>query len=113
MKTSEFVQLLQNELILPRDPHVVSRFVELLEENFLPKPPNVGFPDLATREQEPSVSDPTTQPSGTTKAISQTSIPRLATTENVESLSTESEPPDYAGRAMDEEAIAIQESEAK
>lgn len=53
--------LLQNEFVLSRDPHVVSRFVELLEENFGPKHPNTGFPDLATHEQEPSVSDPTAE----------------------------------------------------
>lgn len=59
----------ENEFVLSRDPHVVSRFVELLEENFIPLPTwenpnfgkasNVGFPDLATHEQEPSVADPT------------------------------------------------------
>ena len=31
MKTSEFAQLLQNELILPRDPHLVARFISLLD----------------------------------------------------------------------------------
>ena len=36
MKTSEFVQLLQNELILPRDPHLADRFAALLEENYEP-----------------------------------------------------------------------------
>jgi hypothetical protein len=34
MKTNEFAQLLQNELILPRDPHLVARFIALLDEYF-------------------------------------------------------------------------------
>jgi hypothetical protein len=39
MKTSEFVQLLQNELILPRDPHLADRFAALLDENYEPVAP--------------------------------------------------------------------------
>jgi hypothetical protein len=34
MKVNEFAQLLQNELILPRDPHLVARFIALLDEYF-------------------------------------------------------------------------------
>jgi hypothetical protein len=71
LKTSDFVTLLQNEFVLSRDPHVVSRFVELLEENFGPKHPNTGFPDLATHEQEPSVSDPTAESLVTERVISE------------------------------------------
>ena len=41
MKSSEFAQLLQNELILPRDPHLVARFEALLAENFLVDPEEV------------------------------------------------------------------------
>ena len=34
MTVNEFAQLLQNELILPRDPHLVARFIALLDEYF-------------------------------------------------------------------------------
>ena len=95
MKTSEFVQLLQNELILPRDPHLADRFAALLEENYEPVAPKEPTPEDGVNivPQEPSVTDPPP----------------------VESLpaSTESEPPDYAGKAMDEKANAIQESEVR
>ena len=36
MTVNEFAQLLQNEMILPRDPHIVSRFEELMDEHFDP-----------------------------------------------------------------------------
>lgn len=39
MQTSEFVKLLQNELILQRDPHIVDRFAALLDEHFEERPP--------------------------------------------------------------------------
>jgi hypothetical protein len=41
MTSSEFAQLLQNELILPRDPHLVARFEALLAENFSVDPEEV------------------------------------------------------------------------
>ena len=41
MTSSKFAQLLQNELILPRDPHLVARFEALLAENFLVDPEEV------------------------------------------------------------------------
>ena len=41
MRTSKFAQLLQNELILPRDPHLVARFEALLAENFSVDPEEV------------------------------------------------------------------------
>lgn len=44
MKTSEFVQLLQNELILPRDPHLADRFAALLDENYEPVAPKQPTP---------------------------------------------------------------------
>ena len=44
MKTSEFVQLLQNELILPRDPHLADRFAALLDENYEPVAPKEPTP---------------------------------------------------------------------
>lgn len=50
MKTTDFVTLLQNEFILPRDPHLADRFAALLEENYLPR---------ETTTQEPSAVDPT------------------------------------------------------
>ena len=34
MTVNEFAQLLQNEMILPRDPHLVARFIALLDEYF-------------------------------------------------------------------------------
>ena len=39
MQTSEFVKLLQNELILQRDPHIADRFAALLDEHFEERPP--------------------------------------------------------------------------
>ena len=61
MKTSEFVQLLQNELILPRDPHLADRFAALLEENFEPVLPIEPTPadGVNIAPQEPSGADPT------------------------------------------------------
>ena len=41
MTSSKFAQLLQNELILPRDPHLVARFEALLAENFSVDPEEV------------------------------------------------------------------------
>ena len=41
MTSSKFAQLLQNELILPRDPHLVARFEALLAENFEVDPEEV------------------------------------------------------------------------
>ena len=66
MKTSEFVQLLQNELILPRDPHLADRFAALLEENYEPVAPKAPTPEDGVNivPQEPSVTDPTTSNSG-------------------------------------------------
>ena len=52
MKTSEFVQLLQNELILPRDPHLADRFAALLEENYEPVAPKEPTPER--RREHPS-----------------------------------------------------------
>jgi len=59
------VTLLQNELILPRDPHLAQRLVVLLEENFEPKPvseianlPSDGV-SVTAETQEPSAADPT------------------------------------------------------
>ena len=49
MTSSKFAQLLQNELILPRDPHLVARFEALLSENFSVDPeevPKVVEPQL-------------------------------------------------------------------
>ena len=60
MKTSEFVQLLQNELILPRDPHLADRFAALLDENYEPVAPKEPTPaDGVNVVEEPSVADPT------------------------------------------------------
>ncbi len=60
MTMNEFAQLLQNEMILPRDPHIVSRFVELVDEYFaivaLEPTPADGVNVVL---QEPSVADPT------------------------------------------------------
>jgi hypothetical protein len=44
MTSSKFAQLLQNELILPRDPHLVARFEALLAENFSVDPEEVPIP---------------------------------------------------------------------
>lgn len=38
-----FAQLLQDELLLSRDPHVASRFVELLDQHFEVKPEQVPW----------------------------------------------------------------------
>jgi hypothetical protein len=45
MKTSEFVQLLKNELILPLDPHLADRLAALLEENYEPIAPKESTPE--------------------------------------------------------------------
>jgi hypothetical protein len=104
MKTSEFSQLLQNEMILPRDPHLVDRFTALLDENFEAIPPKEPSPEDGVNVvlQEPSADCST---SGMHSALP---LP----TGTVVTESTEIEPPDHAGKAMDEEADAIQESEA-
>jgi hypothetical protein len=39
MTTNEFVTLLQNELVLQRDPHTGERFAALLEEYYVAKSP--------------------------------------------------------------------------
>jgi len=44
MTSSKFAQLLQNELILPRDPHLVARFEALLAENYEPVAPKEPTP---------------------------------------------------------------------
>jgi hypothetical protein len=61
MKTSEFVQLLQNEFILPRDPHLADRFAALLEENYEPVAPKepTSADGVNIVPQDPSVTDPT------------------------------------------------------
>ena len=72
MKTSEFVQLLKNELILPRDPHLADRFAALLEENYEPVAPKEPTPaDGVNIVEEPSVADPTTSNSGSILTDSQ------------------------------------------
>jgi hypothetical protein len=73
MKTSEFVQLLQNELILPRDPHLADRFAALLDENYEPVAPKEPTPADGVNivPQEPSVADPTTSNSGSILTDSQ------------------------------------------
>ena len=73
MKTSEFVQLLKNELILPRDPHLADRFAALLEENYEPVAPKEPTPEDGVNivPQEPSVADPTTSNSGSILTDSQ------------------------------------------
>ena len=43
MTTGKFITLLQNELILPRDPHTADRFSALLEEHYVPL---VSEPDV-------------------------------------------------------------------
>ena len=60
MKTSEFVQLLQNELILSRDPHLADRFAALLDENYAPVAPQepTAADGVNVVLQEPSVADP-------------------------------------------------------
>lgn len=37
MKTSDFVKILQDELILQRDPHIAERFAALLDEYYVPR----------------------------------------------------------------------------
>ena len=64
MKTSEFVQLLQNELILPRDPHLVDRFAALLDENYESIAPKEPTPEDGVNIvlQEPIVEAPVLVP---------------------------------------------------
>ena len=120
MKVNEFAQLLQNELILPRDPHLADRFAALLDENYEPVAPKEPTPaDGVNVVEEPSVADPTlvTEPIPVTdpamEGTSSTELaPVTAYSTPVDTPALESKPPDYAGKAMDEEANAIQESEA-
>jgi hypothetical protein len=69
MKTSEFVQLLQNELILPRDPHLADRFAALLDENYEPVAPIEPMPADGVNivPQEPRVADPTLEGTSATE----------------------------------------------
>jgi hypothetical protein len=46
MTTSEFVTLLQNELVLQRDPHTGERFAALLEEYYVAKSPSDVRPNV-------------------------------------------------------------------
>jgi hypothetical protein len=146
MKTSEFVQLLQNELILPRDPHLVARFISLLDfaiavdkhfESDAPHDPtaqngtnvnlrantsgeHIFHPLVAVIERDDWV-NMADSPAGGINIVpqepSEVSPADMVSGEEyrkryVRSV-PESEPPDYAGKAMDEEANAIQESEEK
>ena len=84
MKTSEFVQLLQNELILPRDPHLADRFAALLEENYEPVAPKEPTPaDGVNIVEEPSVADPTlvTEPIPVTDPAPEESLPESTESE--------------------------------
>ena len=67
MKTSEFAQLLQNEMILPRDPHLVARFIALLDENYSPIAPasTTAEDGVNIVPQEPEKPDYSTLPLGT------------------------------------------------
>ena len=60
MTSSKFAQLLQNELILPRDPHLVARFIALLDEYFATADPlePTAADGVNVVLQEPSVADP-------------------------------------------------------
>ena len=93
MKTSEFVQLLQNEMILPRDPHLADRFSALLEENYEPVEPKEPTPADGVNIvlQEPSVADPTFVPAPVEVLPDSLTIPSTAEEQRSTENSTESE----------------------